>query len=35
MLHLNDRLRFKMGKSVLKYFKVLYGLMEPTDDLED
>ena len=34
MLHLSDRLRFKMGKAVLHYFRCLYGL-EPHSEPEE
>jgi len=28
MLHLNDHMRWKMGKTVMRYFRVLYGLAD-------
>ena len=28
MLHLSDKARIRMGRSCIKYFKVLYGVVE-------
>ena len=31
MVHLNDSSRLRMGKAVLMFFKVLYGIVESKD----
>ena len=35
MLHLNDHMRYKAGKTVMRYFRVLYGLADPEWDIDE